>query len=888
MKHGKYIALLVGYSGALMGSMQHDVFKKVLDNGMTILVRPVKTAQKVSVQLWYNVGSKDEKAGERGLAHLLEHMIFKGTTRLSETDIPEITHKLSGKCNAATSYDWTNYHFELPVQHWQPALTILADCMRNCTFKPDILNAEFKAVIQELKMNRDNTTRAITGNLMASIFADHPYHYPVIGFKQDLWTVTSENLHAFYAKHYVPNNAVLVVVGDVDPATVFSVAEQQFGAIARSDSYAKESFYYNRDITAQQVTVFRDRKNAEILIAWVVPGLRQGVGYTMHTLSNVLGGGRSSRLSRRLLDELQLVNDVSVSGWDCFDHSILWIYAEPKTPGALDSIIATVQEEIAALADQGPSEQELTTAVKQLKSEWYDLMELNYHQGAFIGKYYLALGDEHALFTMMHDDMAKLARDIKDIAQRYCSPRMRHVGILMPVDQAGREEFLQLQYQSDEEDRAFLAQRIRQSSVEPGVYVNQVKVQQAPIPEPIIPHAWKLDNGLKVIAYKRSVVPKVHIELQMKAGRGCDNQQLPGLTRILMYLLSEGTEHYDAQALALALESRGIQLSIGRSITMTMLNSDVEYALQLLVEILTKSRFDQTALEKVKIWALSDYQHYLDSPDAIADHVARQVIYKNHPYQQQGLADEQTIAKITRDDVVSWYKKIITPQEAVLSVVGDVDEGELAGIIKRTLGQWQGPVYTKPVFPVLERVQPATITYPLNRDQVLLVFAGLSVHRLHPDYDKLVLFDYLFSHGLHSRLYKLRQQYGIFYRAGGSLVSGADKQPGMAYITALVSKDQLAQAEELFRNVIDTAVDSITKEELEQAQRHLLNAPADFYSTNASVASTLLFLDHYGLLPNYFGRRAQALSTITIDDVKRAVKSVFSTDRLVTIKVGRV
>ena len=166
------------------------VSKHVLDNGMTILVRPIHTVPKVSVQLWYNVGSKDEMDKERGIAHLIEHMTFKGTKKLSESDINFVTHMLSGSCNAFTSYDYTGYLFNFPTQHWKESFNIMADCMTNCSFKDYMLNSEMKAVIQELKMYRDRYERSLVDEMIGMIFADHPYHHPIIGYKQDLWSVS--------------------------------------------------------------------------------------------------------------------------------------------------------------------------------------------------------------------------------------------------------------------------------------------------------------------------------------------------------------------------------------------------------------------------------------------------------------------------------------------------------------------------------------------------------------------------------------------------------------------------------------------------------------------------------------------------------------------------
>jgi zinc protease len=215
---------------------------------MTILVREAHTVPKVSIQLWYNVGSKDEGIGERGIAHLIEHMVFKGTQKLSESDINMITHMLSGSCNAFTSYDYTGYLFNFPKQHWQEALVMMSDCMRGCSFKEDMLSSEMKAVIQELKMYRDNYTSSLFEKMVSTIFDAHPYHHPIIGYKEDLWNASSQLLKNFYNKHYVPNNAALVVVGDVAAQEVFEAAERYFGAIPYGPNYKKATHLYNQDI----------------------------------------------------------------------------------------------------------------------------------------------------------------------------------------------------------------------------------------------------------------------------------------------------------------------------------------------------------------------------------------------------------------------------------------------------------------------------------------------------------------------------------------------------------------------------------------------------------------------------------------------------------------
>src|SRR3990167_624588 len=306
------------------------VHKKVLNNGLTVLVRPIHTIPKVSIQLWYNVGSKDEKDNERGIAHLIEHMIFKGTDRLSESDIDTIAHKLSGSLNAFTSYDYTGYLFNFPMQHWKQSLDIMSDCMRNCTFKDFMLNSEMKAVIQELKMYKDKYTRSLVDEMISSIFHDHPYHHPIIGYKQDLWSVDGHDLKAFYSKHYVPNNATLVVVGSVDPEDVFTEAEKYFGEIPANPEYKKEHFYFNKDIVSKSITLYRDIKQPLAIYSFVVPGTQSEKDNSLELLSRIIGSGKVSRLYKRLVNEEQLAVSLSSSNEDLFEHGLFFIVVEPE------------------------------------------------------------------------------------------------------------------------------------------------------------------------------------------------------------------------------------------------------------------------------------------------------------------------------------------------------------------------------------------------------------------------------------------------------------------------------------------------------------------------------------------------------------------------------
>ena len=338
--------------------MSHlTVMKKVLLNGMTVLVHPVNNIPKVSIQLTYHVGSKDEESKQKGLAHLIEHMIFKGTKKLSESDINAITHKLSGYANAFTSYDMTAYIYEFPSQHWHEGFTLLSDCMRNCRFDEQMLNSELKAVIQELKMYRDDYVDTAIHELFFQMFHDHPYHYPIIGFKQDLWNLNRDALVDFYHQHYVPNNAVLTVVGDVDPEEVFKEAEKTFGHIPADRNYKKRSFYHGQDLISKEFSLRRDVQQPLVMMATSLPGGRTKKQYVYDVLNWILGAGKGSRLTKKLVDDLQLVTSIETFSFTLEDATVFFIYFEPKKIEDTEKIKQIIHDEIDDLIQKIPSEE---------------------------------------------------------------------------------------------------------------------------------------------------------------------------------------------------------------------------------------------------------------------------------------------------------------------------------------------------------------------------------------------------------------------------------------------------------------------------------------------------------------------------------------------------
>lgn len=869
------------------------VQKTVLSNGMTILVRPVHTLPKVSIQLWYGVGSRDESDKERGIAHLIEHMIFKGTQKISESDINVVTHALSGSCNAFTSYDYTGYLFNFPTQNWKEALPIMADCMVNCSFDNEMLSSEMKAVIQELKMGRDNYVRTIVQSIISTIFDDHPYHHPVIGYKQDLWNVTNEDLRNFYKKHYLPNNATLVVVGDVKIDEVVALAESCFGTIAQNADYKRPVAYFTQDIAAKSVSIYRDVKQPVAIFTFVTPGTRDKQDYALQSIAWILGKGKSSRLYRRLVEELGIATSVDASYDDLFDHGLLFIICEPKQQEDLPIIKKEIELALLAISQGRATDLEVTKAIKQTQMNLFDLLEDIENQANEIGKYYLATNDENFAFTFVNQPKEELKAAIQHLSAAYLRPTVMHEGLILPLPASEIPVWQELQSTADQEDARILAARIRTTPIEPARYACTIK------PNPATPFAfpkattWQLENGLKVFTYRNTNTPKIEIVLDLKVDENYDSQEKPGLCRFMSRMLNEGTKNYSSQELAQALESRGISLGMQLGgLSMSLLREDLPFALEIINQIVTQATFDEKQIEKVREQLLTQIKNFWDDPRSCSSQLIKEAIYQKHPYAKNSLGTAESINAITKKDLIDYYQKFVSPFEARLAIVGDIDPEQTRALIEQNFGSWHGPHIADIIYPALEQTKEQRINHYLNRDQVSLGLARLSVERTHKDFDKLLLFDQILSGGalgsMHSRLFQLREQSGLFYTISGSLIAGAYEQPGMFLVRTIVSMDRLAEAEKAIRETLQTCVDSITAEELDEAKRAIESTIIDNFASNYSMALAFLFLDRYKFAADFFDNRVANLEKITLPEVQQAVRKVLIADQLLVLNVGRV
>lgn len=873
-----------------MQTSDKRVFKYVLANGLTVVICPKKFAPKVSMQLWYNVGSKHEQAGEKGMAHFIEHMIFKGTHNLlSESDINLIAQKLAADINAFTSFDYTCYFFDVPAANWTQVLPVFADCMQNVKFDQEHLNSEVKAVIQELKMYRDNYESTLAEGLVTAIFESHPYHYPIIGYKQDLWNLKRETLVHFYKKYYVPNNATLVLAGDLEPEQALQEVTKYFGSIPKGSEIIHEKFEITDELQSKAVTIYRDVQQPLCMFAFSLSKASDKKSFFYDIIAYLLANGKGSRLHKILVDELQLATSVSSMTYDLVDKELFFIIVKPKREEDIAKIKAIILEQIADLTNNEIPELELRRALKLAYVDQQHLLEDVHKQAYAIGKSLLSTGDEMYPFTYCDYNKSTLRQDIKNLLQQYFRPSLFHEGKIVKVADADRQYFNTLQEASDELDTKILFGKERTSQVAPGKYVETVAVEKFQKRTFVKPEALSLSNGLKVLVHNDTDVDLVECVLELKASSHFDPQDLQGIGHLVSKLMLEGTKKYPGSLFTQQAESYGISFETAPgSISITMPSDEVPKGLELLFEMLENAEFKPEDVKRLVEKTQAQLIQFWDTPSRCALAVAAEKIYQNHPYAKLSLGTKQSLDNMTREKCFDFYQKNISADGAILSIVGNLQKCDINRTIEQSLGSWRAPKIADLMFPAIAPVQPQTVSIFKNRDQIVLAFAGISVDRKHADYDALLVFDQLLTGGMSSRLFELREQSGLFYTIGGSVVYGAAKQPGMIFIKTIVSKDRLDEAEQAIAHCLNTAIDTIQQDEFEQAKEVIINSFPLMFETYENAANTFVFLEKYNFASDYFEKRIDSIRALQLDQVQKIVKKYVTIDKILNVKIGRL
>jgi zinc protease len=421
------------------------VHKTTLSNQLTVLTKELHYKPIVAAILWYRVGSRNEELGQTGKSHFLEHMLFKGTDRYAKGEIDFITLRNGGANNAFTWLDFTAYYFTFASDRWHQALEIEASRMRNTTFAQEEFESEKNVVEEELRIGLDGPWEALENEVWATAFRQHPYHWPTVGWLEDLESATAADMKAYYDKWYHPRNATLVLVGDFDTADALSRIDQLFASIPAGPPSEPLRIVEPTQRGEKRITVKKETPVERLLIAFHAPPVGDEDSYALHVVEAILSTGKASRLYQRLVERDESVTIVKAAFNDHIDPSLFYIQAELKPGFNLAAVERAALEEIERLKTEKVEESELAKAKRQIEADLVFTSEQFLQQAILLGQYETIafdqrLPEEARGYRYLDRYLDRIGRispeDISRVAGKYFTEDNRTVGYLVNVPDA--------------------------------------------------------------------------------------------------------------------------------------------------------------------------------------------------------------------------------------------------------------------------------------------------------------------------------------------------------------------------------------------------------------------------------------------------------------------
>jgi len=873
-----------------------NIAKLKLDNGMTVLVFKNKSVPKVLVQIAYDVGSFVEQSGEQGLAHLIEHMIFKGTNKLSESDIFLVAKNYGADFSAYTSKDVTSYLFEADKNNWEPFVAILADCMQNARFDKEHLASELKTVIQELKMYKDSFWRMMFERASELIFpTNHPYHRPIIGYKEDLTNLSAENLKAFYKRHYGPENATLFIVGDVEMEHALEIAQKNFGSVKSSGKKESKDKYFPQifqNLTTNKTRIYENIKTEQLGFYWLIPGLKEDIDVIVDMAEFILGGGQGSRLYKRLVDKEKIATSVGVVAHQLMESGAFLILIEPMS-GKIEDCRRVVQEELNNFISNGVSEKELEKVIKTKRRAFFQILQgLKGFTNEWIHSYF-AQEKEFALFEKINKFYDIDSAQIQNFASKYLDPFLMSQIEMVPIPEDKKDLWQEAKKQSDELDKKILEKYARSTSIEDPKFAKSM-VSPNPLefkfPQPH--KRFKLENGLEVILRQNKQWPIFTLNCQFKEADFWGKSKESILIELMMSMLLEGSIGFSKEENVEFFETLGAAAFFDESGgKLSGLSDDCYGLIKRFFHILTKPKFSKTAFYKLQNIFIDAIERAKDSAIDVGQRELKNLIYKDHPYQWTFDEAIESLKNSSIKELENLHKKCVSPKNIILSIAGSFDLDEMENRIKGLCDSgWQGEFFEKPKDLKRNFESAKKLDHFMLRDQVVLFLGQPSqIDIYHEDRVPLRLLNLICFASLGSRIYDLRMQAGMFYTAFGGFGIGEGKEKGFDVVGSILSLDKLDDAEVGMKKMIEqVAQGGISEQELNSARRQYLKILIDLASSNEAVSAMLANLKAFELGFDYYDKVLDRIQKIKKEELDKIAKKYFTTNDLARVRVGRV
>ncbi len=842
------------------------------DNGLTVIFLEDRFAPVVAFQMWMGVGSADERPEEAGLAHVLEHMLFKGTDRRGVGEIARDVEGAGGDINAWTSHDETVYHLVMPSAEFDRGLDILADAVQHSAFDPDELANELEVIREEIKRGKDSPQRRLSEELFRLAFSTHPYRNPIIGSDESVRSFTREAVHGFYRRWYTPPNMTLVVVGDADEATVRRETARLFDQAVRNPPeriQAEEP----PQTKPRGLVLPEDVKQSHLALCFPIPSINIDEIPALEALAVILGQGDSSRLTRILQREHELVTDIYAYPYPAKTAGLFMVEAELVSEN-LETALERMAVETFRIATDGIDEAELTKAKTILENEAIFQAQTVQGKARRFGYFKTHTGDWRFFERYMTRVRDLSVGDLEKAAQRYLKAATANLALLWPRekgDAPNAENLLALVAQAEQTARP---------AYTPIPKADAFGIVRAELP-----------NGIRVIVKPNHAAPLVSFQAALLGGLRYEHEAPNGLFNLTARLLTLGNARMSAAEIAEAVDGMGGGLSgfSGRNtlgIKGSCISRDLDRGFAIFADCLLTPTFPDRDVEREIMLIKEELNAQDEQPARLAFDLFHETLYRTHPFRLNLLGTADSLDTLTPAVLAENFTRSLQPDRLVLTLVGDVDPTEALRLVERRFGKLESTATAfadPPAEPPLDAPREAKRSLDKQQTHLILGFPGLTFGD--NDRHALSVLNAILS-GQGGRLFlQLRDRQSLCYSVSSLHLESLDPGYFAVYIGTSPDKRQTA-VDGMLGELARILEGDLADEEVQHAKRLLIGTNAISLQTNGSQAGQILLNELYDVGYDAHLTYPDAIAAVTREDVLSVAKRLITLDRYALVEVG--
>jgi zinc protease len=847
-----FAVLLLALAVSLWAAEEPPTPVATLANGLTVIIRENHAAPVASVRVFVRTGAMLEgKYLGAGISHVCEHLVAGGTTRYrTEKQYREALDKLGGNTNAATSLEWTQYFIDTTAENVHEAIDVLSEWMSGASITEAEYTREMGVINRELERSLDNPDYVIERLALENLFHVHPSRLPVIGYRNVLNGIKRQDVIDYYSERYVPNNMVVVVVGDFNAAKVKAHVEKAFSKGEQRPIALAPLRTEPEQVAARTVVrEMEDVKGTRLRIDFPTVGLTHPDLYPLDVLSFILSEGESSRLVQRLRDEKGLVQGITTwSVTPSYGAGYFAVSAELESK-KLEKAKAAILQELYRLKTEPVTREEIEKAKIQKISEHAFAEQTVARQADESGFNYLDTFDPDFGRHYTENIQNVTREQIAEVARKYFRPEKLCVTAVVPKGEAVET------------------------------------VEKAPVVEPTAFQRVKLENGVVVLLKQNAAAPIVTVKAYFEAGVRAETAKTNGLSFLTAEMLRRGTSRRNAAEIADAFDKMGGTLTTGSGnnslyAAASVLKKDLPDALEVFADVILHPSFTSSELQKMKNRQLFLIKESDDDPMDEAMRFFRQSFYRSSPYGRVPLGTAESVTGITRDDVVRFHGSCVQPWNMKLAIVGDVVPAEVERLARKYFGDFKGAGASATAKPAAEApLAESRAAVKVNQKQGAVVFVGFQGLKMTDVDDRAamavveaILTGYGYPGGwLHEEL----RGKELVYEVHGFGVPGVE--PGFFAIYARCQPDKVKQVTDIIiKNVEKMKQEGATPQELELAKDKIATSEMLDRQTNPSQADDAATGEMYGVGYDYEMQFVARVKKVTLDDVKKAAQKYFT------------